>query len=179
MHPVTWKALCKPVPCCRHEQQLQKDLSCLSCTKAGTSPVPRRARLASLHSWEKEIFVYCPGSGGQAAHHPVVPCSPALPPGLACLATSWGFLGPLPQTGDSYPHIWGSGLFSSIKLLLGLGVVPPSAAQMPRPMGAHLQCPYGSVPFPFLWGLPKKIPFPQCLGKSNACMASPIAGFWP
>lgn len=68
-HPVTWKALCKPVPCCRHEQQLQKDLSCLSCMKAGTSPVPRRARLASLHSWEKEIFVYCPGSGGQAAHH--------------------------------------------------------------------------------------------------------------
>lgn len=111
--------------------------------------MPRRARLASLHSWEKEIFVYCPGSGGQAAHHPVVPCSPALPPGLACLATSWGFLGPLPQTGDSYPHIWGSGLFSSIKFHLGLGVVPPSAAQMPRPVGAHLQCPNGSVPFLF------------------------------
>lgn len=77
VHPMTWKALCKPVPCCQHEQQLQEALSCLSRTRAGTCPVPRRARLALLHSWEKEIFVYCPGSGGQAAHRPVHSCTSA------------------------------------------------------------------------------------------------------
>lgn len=96
-HPVTWKVLCKPMPCCRHKQQLQEAPSCLFPTRAGTSLVPRRARLALLHSWEKEIFVYCPGSGGQATHHPLLAAAPVLLPGLVCLAASQGSLGPFPK----------------------------------------------------------------------------------
>lgn len=55
---------------------------------------------------------------------------------------SWS---PYPKPGNSYPRIWGSGLPSCIKLQLGLGVVPPSTARMPRPLGAPLRCPDGSV----------------------------------
>ena len=62
--------------------------------------------------------------------------APVLLPGLACLAASWGFLGPLPQTSHSYPRIWCSGLISSIKLHLGLGMVPLSTAQTLRPLGS-------------------------------------------
>lgn len=102
VHSVTWKALCKPVPCCRHKQQLQETLSCLSLMRAGTSPVLCRVRLASLHSWEKEIFVYCAGSRGQAAHRSVVHCYTSAaawsgPPhhvvGLpGALTPNWSFL---------------------------------------------------------------------------------------
>lgn len=136
VHPVTWKALCKPVPCCRHEQQLQEALSCLSRTRAGTSLVPRRARLASLHSWEKEILFTAQEAEARPPTALSFTTAPVLLPGLACLAASRGFLGYLPQTGDSGLQIWGSGLASSIKLHLGLRVVPPSTAQMLRPLGS-------------------------------------------
>lgn len=118
--------------------------------------------------------------------------TPVLLPGLACLTTSQGFLGPLLPTDHSYPWIWGSGLVSSIKLHLGLGVVPLSTAQMLRPLGScwvtighgvldgsvllffrPLYCFLVLMEAP--WGLPKK---DQCLGKSKACTALPIAGFF-
>lgn len=190
VHSVTWKALCKPVPCCRHKQQLQETLSCLSLMRAGTSPVPCRVRLASLHSWEKEIFVYCPGGRGQAAHRSVVHCYTS--------ATAWsglphhvaGLFGALTPNWSFLPMDLGFrfGLLHKV----ALGIVLLSTAQMLRPLGScwvtigHGVLD-GSVLFFFRplycflvlmetpWGLPKK---DQCLGKSKACTALPIAGFF-
>lgn len=75
-------------------------------TRAGSPLAPRRARLASLHSWEKEIRVYFPGSGGQ-----VTPFHPSL------LQHSWGFLEPHPKLG--IPAL-GSGVWSTWDLGLCL-----------------------------------------------------------
>uniref|UniRef100_A0A493TT20 Oxidoreductase FAD/NAD(P)-binding domain-containing protein n=1 Tax=Anas platyrhynchos platyrhynchos TaxID=8840 RepID=A0A493TT20_ANAPP len=76
---------------------------------AGNFPVPCRVRPALLHSREKENFADYPGSVGQAAGHTITPVL-ALPHLPSCLPASQGFLGPSPQSGDSYPQTWGSGL---------------------------------------------------------------------
>lgn len=126
VHPVTWEALSNPGPCCQHEQQLQEALLCLSSTRAATSLVPRGVGLTLMaSSWEREVLGYCLGSKGQAAA-----------PALLCLTAPQGFLGPLSQTSHSFPWTWGLGSISSIKLHLGLGVVPPPTAQMLRLLGS-------------------------------------------
>lgn len=140
VHPVTWEAPCEPVPHCRHEQQLQGTLSCLSCARAGSSPVPRRVRLASPHSWERELLLLAskqrPGRPLPLAAAPALVWCASPPDGL-----SWG---PYPKL--VIPGIWGSGLVSSIKLRLGRGVVLLSPARMLRLLGdLWARCPDGSV----------------------------------
>lgn len=115
-----WCLSCKP---CDLESTAQALLLCLAVNTSSNYrrlfpafphesrnfPVPCRVRPALLHSREKENFADYPGSVGQAAGHTITPVL-ALPHLPSCLPASQGFLGPSPQSGDSYPQMWGSGL---------------------------------------------------------------------
>jgi len=140
VHPVTWKVLCKPAPRCRHEQQLQEALSCLSRMRAGTSLVPGRARLASLHSWEKEIFVYCQEAEARPPTSRSFAAAPALPPGLACLAALWGPWGPRPKLGFFTLHQ------AALRTWDCSSVHSPDAETVGQLLGDHWAwCPDGSA----------------------------------
>lgn len=129
MHPVTWGVQAWAQLSTRAAIAGGSFLSAF--TRAGTLLAPCRVRLASLHSWEKEICVYFPGSGGQ-----VTPFHPSL------LQHSWGFLEPHPKLGIP---VWGLEH-------LGLGVVPPSTAQMLGLLSCWVMALFSpSILFPTFW----------------------------
>lgn len=94
VHPVTWGV--QAWARLSTEQRLQEVLSCLSFRRAGTALAPGRARLPSLHSWEKEIRVYSISWEVEA-----------WPPRSVLHCCSAGLPAASPRSGRSSPCIWG------------------------------------------------------------------------
>lgn len=143
VHPVTWA-----VQGTRAEGAGGSFLPGFS--RAGTRLVPHRARLALLHSWDKEIRVYFPGSGGQ-----VTPLHPSwsLTPTWAFLPLDLGF-GALGTQGCASIHSPNAGAVE----LLCHGFI----------LSFHSLC-----SFLVLMEIPKE---DQCLGKSRACTWQILCG---
>lgn len=60
-------------------------------SRAGTPLAPGRARLALLHSWEKEVCVYFPGRETRSPHSSLHGPSWSLTPNWAFLPLALGF----------------------------------------------------------------------------------------